>query len=96
MGIAAHRSSNVANTKSAEKRNRQAQKRRARNTAVRTGVKTAIKKAREAIASKDPAKAREALRAAAKVIDQAASKGVLHARNASRKIARLSKSITAK
>jgi small subunit ribosomal protein S20 len=83
----------VANTKSAEKRNRQAQKRRARNTAVRTGVKSAIKKAREALASKDPAKAAEALKLATRTIDKAASKGVLHAKNASRKIARLARAV---
>ena len=79
----------MANTKSAQKRNRQAQKRRARNQAVRTQVKSAVKKAREALASKDPAKFQEALRAAARTLDQAASKGVLHKKNASRRIARL-------
>jgi len=79
----------VANTKSAQKRNRQALKRRARNQAVRTQVKSAVKKAREALASKDPARLQEALRAAARTLDKAASKGVLHAKNASRRIARL-------
>ncbi|MFZ5468210.1 MAG: 30S ribosomal protein S20 [Myxococcota bacterium] len=83
----------MANTRSAEKRNRQAQKRRARNTAVRTSVKGAIKKAREAIATKDLNKAREAFRAAEATISKAASKGVLHAKNASRRIARLAKSL---
>jgi small subunit ribosomal protein S20 len=83
----------VANTKSAEKRNRQAQKRRARNTSVRTTVKTAVKKAREAIAAKDPAKAREAFLLATKTLNKAASKGVLHGKNASRRIARLAKSL---
>lgn len=81
----------MANTKSAEKRNRQAQKRRARNSAVRTTVKNAMKKAREAIATKDPAKVKEALSAASSTLNKAASKGVLHARNASRRIARLAK-----
>ena len=79
----------MANTKSAQKRNRQAVKRRARNQAVRTQVKSAVKKAREALASKDPAKFKEALRAAARTLDKAASKGVLHKKNASRRIARL-------
>jgi small subunit ribosomal protein S20 len=79
----------VANIKSAQKRNRQALKRRARNQAVRTQVKSAVKRAREALASKDPAKAQEALRAAARTLDKAASKGVLHKKNASRRIARL-------
>lgn len=86
----------MANTRSAEKRNRQAQKRRARNSAVRTTVKTAIKKAREAFASKDPAKAREAFVAAERTITKAASKGVLHARNASRHVSRLAKAMTAR
>ncbi|MGQ0504640.1 MAG: 30S ribosomal protein S20 [Myxococcaceae bacterium] len=81
----------MANTKSAQKRNRQAQKRRARNVAVRSQVRSAVKKAREAITSKDPQKAQEALRAAASSISKAASKGVLHARAASRRIARLAK-----
>ena len=79
----------MANTKSAPKRNRQALKRRVRNQAVRTQVKSAVKKAREALASKDPAKLQEALRAAERTLDKAASKGVLHKKNASRRIARL-------
>jgi small subunit ribosomal protein S20 len=81
----------LANTKSAEKRNRQAQKRRARNASIRTTVKGVVKKAREAIATKDPQKAKEALVAASRVIQKAASKGIIHSRNASRRIARLAK-----
>ena len=60
-----------------------------RNQSVRTEVKSAVKKAREALASKDPKRIREALQAATRTLDQAASKGVLHPRNASRRIARL-------
>lgn len=85
----------MANTKSAQKRNRQALKRRARNVAVRSQVRGALKKAREAFATKDPQKAQEALRAASATINKAASKGVLHARNASRRIARLTKAASA-
>ena len=85
----------MANTKSAEKRNRQAQKRRARNAAVRTTVKNAVKEARDAIASKDPAKAKKALVDASRTLSTAASKGVLHGRNASRRIARLAKAASA-
>ncbi|HUM10497.1 MAG TPA: 30S ribosomal protein S20 [Myxococcaceae bacterium] len=83
----------MANTKSAQKRNRQALKRRARNQAVRTQVKSAVKKAREALASKDAARVQEALRAAARMLDKAASKGVLHKKNASRRIARLAAAV---
>jgi small subunit ribosomal protein S20 len=85
----------LANTKSAEKRNRQAQKRRARNMNVRTTVKTALKKARETIVNKDAAKTPEALKDAIRTLAKAASKGVLHKRNASRRIARLTKAAQA-
>ena len=81
----------MANTRSAEKRNRQAQKRRARNASVRSNVKTAVKDARDALASKDPAKTREALLEAARSLNKAASKGVLHKRTAARRISRLMK-----
>ena len=79
----------MANTKSAEKRNRQAQKRRSRNIVVRDGIKDAVKEARSAITQKDPAKVTEALRAAAKTLNQAATKGVVKKRAASRRISRL-------
>jgi small subunit ribosomal protein S20 len=81
----------LANTKSAEKRNRQAQKRRVRNAAVRTTVKHAVKKAREAFVTQDAAKTGDALKEATRVLAKAASKGVLHPRNAARRIARLAK-----
>ena len=78
---------------SAEKRNRQAQKRRTRNMAVRTGVKTAVKKVRDAVAKGDAAGARQVLQAAEKALGKAASKGVLHKNAASRKISRLAKAV---
>jgi small subunit ribosomal protein S20 len=83
----------LANTVSAEKRNRQAQKRRTRNVAVRTGVKGAVKKVREALASGDAASAKAALHSAAKALDRAASKGVLHRNAASRRISRLAHAV---
>jgi small subunit ribosomal protein S20 len=83
----------LANTASAEKRNRQAQKRRTRNVAVRTGVKGAVKKVRDALASGDAAGARTALKAAERALDRAASKGVLHQNAASRKISRLAHAV---
>jgi len=82
----------LANTVSAEKRNRQAQKRRVRNVQVRTGVKSAVKKAREAIARGDGT-AREAFQAATKTLEKAASKGVVHKNAASRRISRLAKAL---
>jgi small subunit ribosomal protein S20 len=84
----------LANTHSAEKRHRQSLKRRARNTAVESAVKTAVKKAREAIAGGDAAKAKAAVSAATTALDKAATKGVLHTKNAQRRIARLAYAAT--
>jgi len=84
----------LANTPSAEKRNRQTQRRRVRNLHVRTGVKSAVKKVREAVAQGDATQAKQALHQAARLIDRAASKGVLHRNAASRKIARLSRAVS--
>ncbi len=86
----------MANTRSAQKRNRQSLKRRARNLSIRNAVKTAVKKAREAVAAGDQGKAKEAVNNAKRMLDRAATRGVLHARNASRRIARLAASLTAK
>jgi len=85
----------LANTRSAEKRNRQAQKRRLRNVQVRTGVKGAVKKVREAITQGNLTVAKQALHEAERAIDKASSKGVLHRRAASRKISRLAHALAA-
>ncbi len=83
----------MANTVSAEKRNRQAQKRRARNVQVRTGVKSAVKKVRDAIEKGDAAAAKRALLAAERALDKASSKGVLHRNSSSRRISRLAQAV---
>jgi small subunit ribosomal protein S20 len=79
----------LANTVSAQKRNRQAQKRRTRNVQVRTGVKSAVKKVREALEKGDTAAAAAALKAAERTIAKGGSKGVVHRNAAARKISRL-------
>jgi small subunit ribosomal protein S20 len=83
----------VANTRSAEKRNRQTQKRRARNVQVRTGLKSAVKKAREAVVQADPAAAKQAVQVALRTLDKAASKGIIHKNAAARRIGRLAKAL---
>ena len=83
----------MANTASAEKRNRQAQKRRTRNVQVRTGVKGAVKKVREALEKGDGASAKSALQAAERAIGKASSKGVVHKNAAARKIGRLAHAV---
>ena len=85
----------MANTKSAEKQNRQAIRHRARNQAITSAVRTQVRKFREALASGDPAKMKTELTSAIRAISKAASKGVIHKAQASRRIARLSKSASA-
>ncbi len=79
----------MPNIKSAKKRVRQNEKRRLRNKAIRTRTKTEIKKFLKAVEEKDVSKAEELLRNAIKYIYKAKSKGVLHWRNAGRKVSRL-------
>ena len=79
--------------KSAIKRNRQNEKRHDRNRIVRTRVKSDVRKVREAVDRQDASAAEAELRRAVKDLSQAASKGILHPRNASRRIARLSKRV---
>ena len=83
----------MANTASAEKRKRQALKRRARNVQVRTSVKNTVKKVREAVAKGDGAGAKAALHAAEKALSVAGSKGALHRNAVSRRISRLAKAV---
>ena len=83
----------MANTRSAQKRNRQTQKRRLRNQTVKSRVKTAVKKVREALERGEKVAAAEALHTAARVIEKAASKGAVHSNTASRKISRLAKAV---
>jgi len=79
----------LANTKSAIKRLRSAERRRLRNRVYRVGARTAVKKARQALDGGDPEQAREAVRAAASALDKAAEKGIIHKNNAARRKSRL-------
>lgn len=79
----------MANIKSAKKRIKVIETKTARNKAIRSKVKTAIKKVYVAIDAKDKAAATAALKEATIEIDKAASKGIYHKKNASRKISRL-------
>lgn len=80
----------MANIKSAEKRARQAIRRRAHNVTLRSKMRTAIKKARTAIASGEKAGASAAVKAAIPVIDSMVNKGIIHRNTAARHKSRLS------
>ena len=85
----------MASHKSAEKRAQQSEKRQLQNAAVKASVKTAIKKVLSAVGGKNKEQSKEALTAAVPQICKAGAKGVLHKRNVSRKISRLTKKVNA-
>jgi small subunit ribosomal protein S20 len=74
----------VANIKSAEKRAKQAVKRRAHNMAARSRLRTSIKKVLNAVDAGKKAEAAEALKSAQPVIDTMVSKGIIHRNKAAR------------
>jgi small subunit ribosomal protein S20 len=82
----------LPNTKSAIKMMRVAERRRVRNKAVRTSVRTYVKKAEQAIGESAEVTT-EALRAAVRALDKAATKGIIHRNNAARRKSRLMKKI---
>ena len=79
----------MANTKSAAKRALQNEKRRVRNRRYISGARTAIKRARSAISAGNGEGVGEALNRACAMLDRAASKGVIHRKNAARRKSRL-------
>ncbi|MEA3351940.1 MAG: 30S ribosomal protein S20 [Chloroflexota bacterium] len=85
----------MPNLKSSIKRNRQNKKRRERNRHFRGRASKMVSKARVAIESGDFESASEATRLAVSALDKAASKGVIHNNNASRRKGRLMKQLAA-
>ena len=69
----------MANIASQIKRNRQALVRNERNKATRSALKTSLKKFRTAVEAGEAEAAAAAYQVAAKDLDKAASKGVVHA-----------------
>jgi small subunit ribosomal protein S20 len=85
----------MANTKSAQKAARQTLRRTEVNKSRRSEMRTFVRKVEEAIDSKDPKAAAEALREAEPRLARAAQKGIVHKNAASRKISRLTKRVKA-
>jgi small subunit ribosomal protein S20 len=81
----------VANIKSQIKRIKTNEKARLRNKSVKSALKTSVRKFREAAEAGDAAKATEALKAASKQLDKAASKGVIHANQAANRKSAMAK-----
>ncbi len=85
----------MANHKSALKRVRQTAKRRLRNRHAMTTMRTYIKRLRTAVEAGNADEAKTALQIAVRALDRAASKGVIHRKQASRRIGRLTKAVNA-
>ena len=85
----------MANIKSQIKRIKTNEKARLRNKAVKSSLKTAIRKTREAIEAGDVAAAEAAQREAARKLDKAVSKGVIHKNTAANKKSALAKKVAA-
>jgi small subunit ribosomal protein S20 len=85
----------VANIKSQIKRITTNEKARQRNQAIRSSVKTAVRKVREAADAGDKAKALELQKDAAKKLDKAVTKGVIHANQAANKKSAIAKRVNA-
>jgi small subunit ribosomal protein S20 len=76
----------VPNTKSAIKRLRQNERRREHNKAARSRLRTALKKVRDA---SEPGAAADAYKEAARLLDRAAARGLIHKNVANRSKGRL-------
>ena len=85
----------MATHKSAEKRDRQNKTHRKRNIAAKSALKTKIKSVIAGVESKNKENSENALKAAIPALNKAASKGIIHKKNASRKISRLTKKVNA-
>lgn len=87
----------MANHKSAIKRARQNDKRRARNNGLRSKAKTEAKKGTTGVlAASTREDALKALRAAERALQKAVSKGVVPKERASRKVARMAAALNKK
>jgi small subunit ribosomal protein S20 len=83
----------VANIKSQIKRNKQNEKARLRNKAVKSELKTSVRKFREAADAGDAEAALTAMRAASIKLDKAASKGVIHKNQAANRKSAIAKRV---
>ena len=78
----------MPNIKSAIKRNRQAEKRRAANRSVKTRINTASKKFLQAVEDGDASKAGSLYSEYCSVLDKASKSGVIKSRGVSRRKSR--------
>jgi small subunit ribosomal protein S20 len=85
----------MANTNSARKRSRQAEKQRRHNSGLRSTLRSAIRDANKAIAGGDKDAAKQALNRSTAIVDRIADKKIIHKNKAARHKSRLSAAIKA-
>ena len=85
----------VANTKSAEKAARQAEKHRARNIALRSRMRTAVRNVVTAVSGGNKQAAQQSYQQAVPVIDSLVGKQIIHRNKAARHKSRLAARIRA-
>ncbi|MGY1740026.1 MULTISPECIES: 30S ribosomal protein S20 [unclassified Blastococcus] len=83
----------MANIKSQMKRIKTNEKARQRNVAVKSALKTAVRRFRTAADAGDAAAASAALQNASKLLDKAASKGVIHKNQAANRKSGMAKQV---
>ena len=81
----------MANIKSQIKRNKQNEKARLRNKAVKSSLKTSVRKFREAADAGEVEQATALMRDACRGLDKAASKGVIHKNQAANRKSAIAK-----
>ncbi|ANS75189.1 30S ribosomal protein S20 [Paenibacillus yonginensis] len=85
----------MPNIKSAIKRVKTSEKRRALNASQKSALRTVVKTADTALVGNDVEAAKAAIVAATKKLDKAATKGLIHKNAAARKKSRLAKKLNA-
>ena len=85
----------MANTDSARKRSRQAEKQRRHNSGLRSTLRSAIKDVNKAIVAGDKDVAKQALSRSSGIVDRIADKKIIHKNKAARHKSRLAAAIKA-
>lgn len=85
----------MANTDSARKRSRQAEKQRRHNSGLRSTLRSAIKDVNKAISAGDKEVAKQALSRSSGIVDRIADKKIIHKNKAARHKSRLAAAIKA-
>ena len=85
----------MANTDSARKRSRQAEKQRRHNSGLRSTLRSALRDVNKAIVAGDKDVAKQALNRSSGIVDRIADKKIIHKNKAARQKSRLAAAIKA-